>query len=96
MNSKTAHAKHHASAGDIVKYVIAGLLVAAGVVAFYWYQGEWATWMLVSAVKAGLVLGGVVFMTSSKGPDLPEFFKETRFELRKVVWPCLLYTSRCV
>ncbi|MBE2212044.1 MAG: preprotein translocase subunit SecE [Xanthomonadaceae bacterium] len=94
MNSKTAHAKHHASAGDIVKYVIAGLLVAAGVVAFYWYQGEWATWMRVSAVIAGLVLGGVVFMTSSKGPELREFFKETRFELRKVVWPTRQETLR--
>ena len=94
MNSKTAHAKHTASAGDIVKYVIAGLLVAAGVVAFYWYQGEWATWMRVSAVIAGLVLGGVVFMTSSKGPELREFFKETRFELRKVVWPTRQETLR--
>ena len=87
MNSKTAHANHTASAGDIVKYVIAVLLVVAGVVAFYWYQGQWATWMRVAAVIAGLVAGAAVFMTSSKGPELREFFKETRFELRKVVWP---------
>ena len=58
------------------------------------FQGEWATWMRVSAVIAGLVLGGVVFMTSSKGPELREFFKETRFELRKVVWPTRQETLR--
>ena len=94
MNSKTAPAKHTASGGDIVKYVIAGLLVVAGVFAFFWFQGEWATWMRVVAVIAGLVLGAVVFMTSSKGPELREFFKETRFELRKVVWPTRQETLR--
>ena len=80
-------AKRGASGADIVKFVIAGLLLVAGVFAFYWYQGEWATWMRVAAVIAGLVLGAVAFMTSSKGPELREFFSETRFELRKVVWP---------
>lgn len=94
MNSKIAPAKHTASGGDIVKYVIAGLLVVAGVFAFYWFQGEWATWMRVLAVIAGLVLGAVVFMTSTKGPELREFFKETRFELRKVVWPTRQETMR--
>ncbi len=94
MNSKIAPAKNTASGGDIVKYVIAGLLVVAGVAAFYWFQGEWATWMRVGAVIAGLILGAVVFMTSSKGPELREFFKETRFELRKVVWPTRQETMR--
>ena len=94
MNSKIAPAKNTASGGDIVKYVIAGVLVAAGVAAFYWFQGEWATWMRVGAVIAGLILGAVVFMTSSKGPELREFFKETRFELRKVVWPTRQETMR--
>ena len=94
MNSKIAPAKNTASGGDIVKYVIAGLLVVAGVAAFYWFQGEWATWMRVGAVIAGLVLGAVVFMTSSKGPELREFFRETRFELRKVVWPTRQETTQ--
>ena len=87
MNSRTVPAKRTASGADIAKFVIAGLLVAAGVFAFYWFQGEWATWMRVAAVIGGLVLGAVAFMTSSKGPQLREFFSETRFELRKVVWP---------
>lgn len=94
MNSKIAPAKNTASGGDIVKYVIAVLFAVAGVFAFYWFQGEWATWQRVTAVIAGLVLGAVVFMTSSKGPELREFFKETRFELRKVVWPTRQETMR--
>ena len=87
-------AKRGASGADIVKFVIAGLLAVAGVFAFYWYQGEWATWMRGAAVIGGLLLGGVAFMTSSKGPELREFFKETRFELRKVVWPTRQETLR--
>ena len=78
----------------MVKFAIAGLLLAAGVVAFYWFQGQWATWMRVAAVIAGLVAGAVVFMTSSRGPQLREFFAETRFELRKVVWPTRQETMR--
>ena len=76
-----------ASGGDIVKYVVAVLLAAAGVFAYYWFDGQWPAWLRVVAVVAGLVLGAVVFMTSSKGPQLREFLVESRFELRKVVWP---------
>ena len=38
MNSKVATTKAAGSAGDIVKYALAILLVAAGVFAFYWYH----------------------------------------------------------
>lgn len=90
MNSKAVQpeaAKSTHSGGDVVKYVLAVALAAAGVFAFYWFSDSWATWLRVVAVIAGVVLGAVVFMTSSKGPRLREFFAETRFELRKVVWP---------
>ncbi len=94
MNSKTVPARQAASSADIAKFVVAGALVVAGVFAFYWFQGEWANWMRVAAVLGGLVLGAVVFMTSTKGPQLREFFSETRFELRKVVWPTRQETMR--
>jgi len=70
-----------------VKYVLALLLVAAGLFAFYWFNGQWPTVARVLSVIAGLVAGGAVFMTTAKGVQTREFLGESRFELRKVVWP---------
>jgi preprotein translocase subunit SecE len=85
MNSKVEQAKA-ASAGDIVKYALALALVVAGLFAFYWF-GEWPTAVRVLAVVGGLIAGTVVFLTSFKGAQTREFLSESRFELRKVVWP---------
>ena len=76
-----------ASAGDIVKYALALLLVVAGVVAFYWFEGQWPMAVRVLAVVGGLAAGTIVFLTSAKGLQTREFLSESRFELRKVVWP---------
>ncbi len=87
MSSKVVQEKQGVSGADKAKFVIAGVLVAAGVFVFYWFQNELNGWLRTAAVIAGLLLGAGVFMMSSKGPVLREFFAETRFELRKVVWP---------
>ena len=86
MNSKVEQPGSSASGGDIVKYVLAVVLVAAGVFAFYWFS-EWATALRALAVFGGLVAGAVVFLTTAKGAQTREFLSESRFELRKVVWP---------
>ena len=85
MNSKVEQTRA-ASAGDIVKYALAILLVAAGVFAFYWF-GEWPLPVRGLAVIGGLIAGTIVFLTSFKGAQTREFLAESRFELRKVVWP---------
>ena len=87
MNSKVEQSKSASSAGDIAKYVLAAALVVAGLVVWWWFNGQWATPLRALAVAAGLVLGSVVFLTSAKGRDTREFLSESRFELRKVVWP---------
>ena len=81
-------------AGDIAKYVVALLLVAAGLFAFYWFDGQWPTGVRALAVIAGLVLGALVFLATAKGADTREFLSESRFELRKVVWPTRQETTR--
>ena len=79
---------------DIVKYALALLLVAAGVFAFYWFNGQWPSVARVMAVIGGLVAGALVFMTTVKGAETREFLSESRFELRKVIWPTRQETMR--
>ena len=86
MTSKTLPTQS-ASAGDIVKYALALLLAVAGLFAFYWFDGQWPTGIRILAVVAGLVAGAFVFSLTAKGAETREFLSESRFELRKVVWP---------
>ena len=85
MNSKVEQSRS-ASAGDIAKYALALLLVAGGVVAFYWFD-QWPTALRALAVAGGVLLGAIVFALTAKGAQTREFLSESRFELRKVVWP---------
>jgi preprotein translocase subunit SecE len=92
MNSKVEQ-HGSASAGDFLKYALALLLVGGGVFAFYWFA-DWATALRALVVVAGLVAGIGVFLTSAKGRQTLEFLSESRFELRKVVWPTRQETTR--
>ena len=87
MNSKIEQSKAAASPAELVKYVLAVLLVVAGLFAFYWFDGQWPSVARVLVLLAALVAGVVVFMLSNKGGQTREFLSEARFELRKVVWP---------
>ncbi len=95
MNSKIEHSKRAASGGDMVKYVGAALLVLAGLFVWFWFStpartvqlGAWSGQLRALAVVVGLVAGGALFMLTAKGHQIREFLSESRFELRKVVWP---------
>ena len=87
MNSRVDQSKAGGSAGDIVKYALALLLAAGGVFAFYWFDGQWPTVARVMSVIVGLIAGALVFMVTPKGAQIRDYFGESRFELRKVVWP---------
>ena len=87
LNSRVEHSRNQASATDVAKYVAASLLLLGGLVAFYWFEGQWPTPLRVLAVVGGAAAALVVFLTSVKGHQMREFLSEARFELRKVVWP---------
>ena len=77
-----------------MKYAVALLLVAAGIFAFYWFNGQWPTVARVMSVIGGLLAGAALFMTTAKGAETRDFLSESRFELRKVVWPTRQETTR--
>ncbi|MFT3754340.1 MAG: preprotein translocase subunit SecE [Pseudoxanthomonas sp.] len=99
MNSKVEN-QQGASGADIAKYAVAALLAVAGLVVWFWLPGHaaqlgsWAGPLRGLAVVAGLVLGAVVFLSTGKGRETREFLSESRFELRKVVWPTRQETTR--
>lgn len=87
MNAKVdSTATNVTTSGDIVKYALALLLVAAGVFAFYWFT-QWPAPVRGLLAGAGAVAGLAVFALSGKGRRSREYLGEARFELRKVVWP---------
>jgi len=85
LNSKVEQTRS-TNAGDIAKYALAVLLVVAGLFAYIWFE-QWPGALRALAAAGGLVAGVAVFLTSHKGAQTLEFLSESRFELRKVVWP---------
>jgi len=89
----TEQAEARPTGADLAKAIVAGLVVLAGVVAFYVFPGQaaWARWGMF---VAGLVLGAVVFATSAHARSLAGFFAGSRVELRKMVWPTVAETRQ--
>jgi preprotein translocase subunit SecE len=74
------------SAADIAKLTVAILVIAAGVVAYYWYN-DLPSWQRLFILLGGIVGGGVIGYFTRSGHALRDYLSESVFELRKVVWP---------
>jgi preprotein translocase subunit SecE len=87
MNTKASNVRTSTSAADLLKYAIALLVAAAGVAVFYFVPS------LPAPIRGLLVVLGfagalaLVAMTTALGHRGRDFFSESLFELRKVVWP---------
>jgi preprotein translocase subunit SecE len=71
---------------DIVKLVIAGALVAAGIAGYY-LLSEQALVLRVLAVIGGTVAGAAVARFTAPGKTVAAFARESIVEVKKVVWP---------
>ena len=71
---------------DKIKFALALVLLAAGVVGFY-LLAEQAMVLRVLAVWAGVILGAVVAWRTELGRRFFDFAKESWGEAKKVVWP---------
>ncbi|WP_435106352.1 preprotein translocase subunit SecE [Arhodomonas sp. AD133] len=82
----SARAESQSSPLDSVKLVVAVGLFLAGVVAFYWFEAESSLYRVLGL----LVVAGVsaaIAMTTAQGKATWAFARESRQELRRVVWP---------
>ena len=91
MNSRVEQSG--SSAADIAKYVVAVLLVIGGIVAYYWVTNV-PGGVRALIPLAGIVAGAAVFALTAKGRDTRTYLSESRFELRKVIWPTRQETIR--
>ena len=89
----SAQATEEKSKLDSLKWLVAFGLLIAGIVGFNHFA-EQAVYIRALMVIGGLVLAIAVVMTTAKGKALWQFIKESRTELRKVIWPSSNETVR--
>ena len=71
---------------DTVKLVFAVALLVASVAGYYYFANESVFYRALGVIGLSLLALGVVF-TTAQGRNLWSFFKESRVEVRKMVWP---------
>ncbi|MFA7443909.1 MAG: preprotein translocase subunit SecE [Lysobacteraceae bacterium] len=92
MSTKVAQGSS-ATTADIAKYVVAALLALAGVVGFYWFT-DWPAGIRGALMLVALLAAAGVFAVTERGRSVIEFLSESRFEMRKVIWPTRQETLR--
>ena len=76
---------------DKIKIWLAFAVLVVGVVAYYklpvFLGQEVSSGMRWAAVVGGVVVAGIIAMTSAYGRNALEFSKGSRVELKKMIWP---------
>jgi len=71
---------------DTVKLVLAALVLVGGIV-FYYYDEEQSLLLRVAVVLVAAVVGAAIAMQTTQGQTLWRFIRDSRVEIRKVIWP---------
>lgn len=71
---------------DTVKMVFALALLTGGVAGYYYFEDQAFLYRVLGLLAIVLMALGVVF-TTAVGQRTWDFLKESRVELRKMVWP---------
>jgi len=78
---------------DTLKWLVALALLGAAVVAFYYYGEESLLLRVIGLLIVAGAAGSIAF-TTDKGRAAWDFMRESRTELRKVVWPTRKETTQ--
>ena len=71
---------------ETAKLVLATVVAAGGIVAFYWFV-ELPVWQRTLMVAAGTVASVLLALATQPGRELWAFVDGSRVELRKMIWP---------
>ena len=78
---------------DTLKWLIATVLLGAAVTAFYYYGEESLLLRVIGLLIVAGAAGAIAF-TTDKGRAAWEFMRDSRTEIRKVVWPTRKETTQ--
>ncbi len=78
---------------DTLKWLVATALLGAAVMAFYYY-GEESLLLRVIGLLVVFAAAAAIALTTDKGRAAWEFMRESRTEIRKVVWPTRKETTQ--
>ncbi|WML89740.1 preprotein translocase subunit SecE [Thiothrix lacustris] len=87
----SVHTEEQGSSLDTIKLVVAVVLLFLGIVGFY-YFAEWqgqAVSTLLRVLGLLVIAGAAIAIAASSlsGKHLMSFMKDSRLEVRKMVWP---------
>ena len=77
---------------DVVKWIAAAVLLGAGLVGFYYFS-EQSTLLRIIGLLLAIAAAVFVGVQTEKGRAVWDFMRESRTEVRKVVWPTRKETS---
>ncbi len=81
MSSETVNVKF-----DLVKLVVAALVVVAAIVGFYIFEDQ-STPLRVAGLLAAVGVAAWIGLQTEPGRNLWSFLQDAQLEVRKVVWP---------
>ncbi|MER2492692.1 preprotein translocase subunit SecE [Catenovulum sediminis] len=79
--------ENQGSSFDSIKWILTFAILTAAVVGNYMYTEQVSVLWRAIAVVAAVVVAGLIAAQTSKGRDALSFAKESRTEVRKVIWP---------
>ena len=88
-----AKAENIDSPADRMKLIGAAALVVGGLILFYLF-GEFSFLYRVLAFLVVLGIAAFLFLQTARGEKALAFFKDSRTEVRKVVWPTRAETTQ--
>jgi preprotein translocase subunit SecE len=71
---------------DTVKLIVSLMILLAGIAGFYYYAEESLLYRVLGLVAVVMVAAGIA-LTTATGQAILSFGRESRTEVRKVVWP---------
>jgi len=81
------------SSKDLIKFIAAGLIGLAGLIAFYAYADQSLLARVIGLLIVFAIVAFILYQTG-RGKNTVAFFKDARTEVRKVVWPTRAETTQ--